>query len=83
MSKLKLSIKFHGIFKSFGEKLQIEVPSGTSISEVKKVITETLGNENHNLIKSSVIANEREILSNVYIVESEQKLSILPPVCGG
>ena len=83
MSTLILPIKFFGMFRKFGEQVEVEIPAGSSVVQIKNIITQKLGEENKDLVNSSVLANATDILPDAYIFNEEQNLSILPPVCGG
>lgn len=83
MNTLILPIKFFGMFRKFGEQIEVEIPSGSSVEEIKKMITHELGKDNKDLVDSSVLANTTDILPDAYIFNESQSLSILPPVCGG
>ncbi|MEZ5903384.1 MAG: hypothetical protein R3D88_08815 [Alphaproteobacteria bacterium] len=83
MSTLVLPIKFFGMFRKFGKQVEVEIPSGSSVLEIKSMIIQKLGAENKDLVDSSVLANTTDILPDAYIFNEVQNLSILPPVCGG
>lgn len=83
MSTLILPVKFFGMFRKFGEQVDIEIPVGSSVVQIKKMITQQLGAEHKDLVDSSVLANATDILTDAYTFQETQSLSILPPVCGG
>ena len=83
MSKINIQIKFFGAFRKLGEDISIEIPSGSSVLQTKDALVQKLGEVHKNLIESSVLANETDILRDSYVFEEGQNLSILPPVCGG
>lgn len=83
MSSLIFPVKFFGIFRKFGEQVEVEIPAGSSVVQIKNMIAQQLGVEHKDLVESSVLANATDILPDSYIFNEAQSLSILPPVCGG
>lgn len=71
------------MFRKFGEQVDIEIPAGCSVLQIKNKIVQHLGVEHKDLVECSVLANQTDILSDAYLFEEAQSLSILPPVCGG
>ncbi len=85
-----LSIKFCGILKEYVQSDEIELlgEDKMSIEELKKKIIFYFRNNSHykdivSVLESSVVSNDTQVLPNQYILDSEQTLAILPPVCGG
>ncbi len=83
MSMMTLPIKCFGVFRKFGESLNVDIAVGSSVLEVNQALIQKLGQDQKVLVEESVLANDNEILPNVYILKEETTLSILPPVCGG
>lgn len=83
MSTISIPIKCFGVFRKFGESLNVDIAPGSSILEVKQALIQKLGQDQKALVEDSVLANDNEILPNAYILKEENALSILPPVCGG
>lgn len=83
MNTISLPIKCFGVFRKFGESLNVDIAAGCSILEIKQALIQKLGQDQKALVESSVLANDNEILPNSYILKNETALSILPPVCGG
>jgi molybdopterin converting factor small subunit len=85
-----LSIKFCGILKEYAQSDEIELASerNLSIDELKKKIIDYFCSHSHyhdivSVIESSVVSNDTQVLSNQYVLDSNQSLAVLPPVCGG
>ena len=78
---INIHLKFFGAFREYGESIDFTIPMGSNLKTIKKIITEKVPNSE--LIKSSVIANDDEILTETDILDKDCNLSILPPVCGG
>ncbi|MCB1580487.1 MAG: MoaD/ThiS family protein [Rhodospirillales bacterium] len=83
MNTISLSVKCFGVFRKFGESLNVDIAEGSSVLEVKQALIQKLGQTQKALVEDSVLANDNEILPNAYILKDETALSILPPVCGG
>ncbi|MBI1954611.1 MAG: hypothetical protein HYS39_03275 [Proteobacteria bacterium] len=74
-----VTMRLFGSFKKYGRTVELTVLEGSSISTIKRVLAEKLGE----LVTDSVIANDETILSDDYVIKGDTYLSILPPVCGG
>ncbi|MBP7722542.1 MAG: hypothetical protein KA155_08405 [Alphaproteobacteria bacterium] len=83
MKEIAIHIKLFGAFRKFGEALNFSVPSGSSGAAIKKAISGLLKGNEAALVFDSVLANDNAILPDSHIFESDSRLSILPPVCGG
>lgn len=80
---INYSIKCFGVFRQFGDQLNVGVTPGSSVQQIKAALAQQLGEQYKTLVEESVLANDNEILPNAYILQEETPLSILPPVCGG
>ncbi|MCB1838809.1 MAG: MoaD/ThiS family protein [Alphaproteobacteria bacterium] len=83
MTMINYSIKCFGVFRQFGEQLNVSVNTGSSVQQIKAALVRQLGEQHKALVEESVLANDNAILPNAYILQEEAPLSILPPVCGG
>ena len=83
MTMINYSIKCFGVFRQFGDQLNVSVNAGSSVQQIKAALVQQLGEQHKILVGESVLANDNEILPNAYILQAETPLSILPPVCGG
>ena len=81
MAEITLKIKPFGAFRTFGDSIELSVPSGSSIATIKTLLQTKL-NDNI-LVSDSVLADNDAILRDEDILDSDTALSILPPVCGG
>ncbi len=92
----KIEVQLFGAFRDFDDSgiLSIEVPSKSSVLEIKNTIMKELqkiakpGVDLEALLKFSVIANEENLLQDQDFVDLEsladgKRLAVLPPVCGG
>lgn len=74
-----VTMRLFGSFKKYGCTVELTVLEGSSISTIKRVLAEKLGE----LVTDSVIANDETVLPDGYVIKGDTYLSILPPVCGG
>ncbi|WP_141731517.1 MoaD/ThiS family protein [Oligoflexus tunisiensis] len=87
---LEIYIRLFGAFRDFAQnpRLLFECAPGTSIAELRQQMGSLLENMRpgagvESLLKQSVFADEKEILSEDFRLERSQELAIIPPVCGG
>lgn len=83
MADIDIKIKLFGAFRKNGHELQLCLPAGSTIGNVKQKISLQLADADAALVYDSVLADENTILPDGYILEENANLSILPPVCGG
>lgn len=89
-SGIKIEVALFGAFRKFSDKnpLVLYVPEGASLGDVKKSIGRELSLyspafNQHTLIEESALADEKEVLTEDFVIRKEASLAILPPVCGG
>ncbi|MBN8531483.1 MAG: hypothetical protein J0L97_06440 [Alphaproteobacteria bacterium] len=87
---MNLTIDLFGAFRAYsaGAPLNLNVPPGITVSEVKKRIGEALlsrhsGFDRHSLVAESALADEKQVLAEDDVVTRDVSLALLPPVCGG
>jgi sulfur carrier protein ThiS len=82
-----LSIETFGAFRDFYKAgfIEIECELPIQIGTIKDLIAlQNIEIPNFaNLVKTSVIANETEILGDAFMIDKICQLMILPPVSGG
>ena len=83
MSDITVTMRLFGAFREFGESVELAVKSGSSVAAIKQALGNALGERAQTLIRDSVLADDHTILPVEFIVETDAKLAILPPVCGG
>lgn len=83
MADIDIKIKLFGAFRKNGHELHLRLPSGSTISNVKRQISLQLAGADAALVNDSVLADDNAILPDGYILQENARLSILPPVCGG
>jgi hypothetical protein len=83
MKRVAINMRLYGAFRSYGPSAAFSVPAGSSVTDIKNALAALLGPQARALIMDSVVANTDTILPGDYIVGGDEKLSILPPVCGG
>lgn len=83
MSEIAIHIKLFGSFRKFGDTLDFFVPVGSTAGAIKKTLSGLLNGSESMLVFDSVLANDKAILRDNHVFESDAQLSILPPVCGG
>lgn len=91
MSKFaNIEIELFGAFSGFksDKALILQIPIGEGVAAIKAAILKHIKEmapdfSNEKLIQVSAIANASSILGDEFVVESDEKLAILPPVNGG
>ena len=83
MSNVTITMRLYGAFRQYQDSISLTVPSGSGIIEIKDALGQALGPQARNLVADSVIADDSTILSPNFVADTDLKLSILPPVCGG
>ncbi len=85
-----VKLRLFGAFRSYsdGPAISLSVKEGATVSELKHEIVKRLKelkpeHHGHDLVFSSAIASEKEVLSESQKVDGLEVLAILPPVCGG
>ncbi len=81
-----ITIEPYGIFRDFFAKpIEFSFDKPISIGAIKSQIETQIPPQFHskNLVETSVIADDKQILPNDYIINTSQNLMILPPVSGG
>lgn len=78
-----VKIKSYGVFRRIGETLDFDIPERSTVGQLKTLISHQLQGQDALLVFDSVLANDQRILSDEDLVNAEENLSILPPVCGG
>ena len=83
MSDLTITIRLFGAFRKYGEEMELSVPAGSSVKDVKIKLAEKIDEADRPLIDESAIANDDEIMVAETVFTRDSQLAILPPVCGG
>jgi molybdopterin converting factor small subunit len=78
-----VKIKSYGSFRWIGETFDLEIPERSTVGQLKTLMSHRLQGQDAVLVFDSVLANDQRILSDEDLVNAEENLSILPPVCGG
>ena len=81
--QIKITIRLFGAFRKYGDALELDMPSGSSVADIKSCLAEKLGGNDAALVADSAIANDNEIINSGAIFDADATLAILPPVCGG
>lgn len=88
-AQLNLSIKMFGAFRKYHPgTLDVRVPEGSTVAEVKSAMVEALrqvhpGFSDDDLVSKSVLADDQRVLDANERMTAPSTLAILPPVCGG
>ena len=88
-AQLNLSIKMFGAFRKYHPgKLDVRVPEGSTVAEVKSAMVEALRQvhpefSDDDLVSKSVLADNQRVLDANERMTAPSTLAILPPVCGG
>ena len=83
MSEITITIKLFGAFRKYGETLELSLPAGSSIQDVKNGMAERFDANDVVLVNDSAMANDNEIIQGERAFNEDTELAILPPVCGG
>lgn len=83
MTDITITIQLFGAFRPYGESVDITVPAGADVAAVKTRLAEVLALENNALVYDSALANDNEVLGQDTVFQTDTRLAILPPVCGG
>jgi len=82
-NQIKITIRLFGAFRKYGDVLELDMPSGSSIADIKSRLAEKLDTNDATLVADSAIANDNEIINSGTVFDADATLAILPPVCGG
>lgn len=86
---ITINLKLFAVFKYNLNRnfLIFRIPRFTSISDFRKQVFNKLKSEfnfdNCEIVNSSVFADNKEILSDDFLLKNDMEIYILPPVSGG
>lgn len=87
---MQIRISFFGKTKELepSGKMELSLEKEITIAELRLVLTQKLIESNAQkgateLINDCAFANAERILNNNYLVNNNEELVLLPPVCGG
>ncbi len=86
---VKVQVNLFGAFRAYSSNpvLELVLPAGASLAEVKQSIKSMLASnpafDKASLVDESALADEVEVLQEDAILMRDVSLAILPPVCGG
>ena len=83
MSEITVTVKLFGAFRKYGKTLDLLLPAGSSVQDVKNRLAELIDGSDKVLVYESAIANNNEIIGDKVVFTEDSDLAILPPVCGG
>lgn len=83
MNDINIKIRLFGAFRKYGEELSFTVPAEGGLSAVRQKLESLVSTNDKALIKSSAFANDERILDEKDSITQDERLAILPPVCGG
>lgn len=88
MTQSTVKIYFFGAFKKYGDHEMLNLPTGSSVEDLKNLLTRHLIRKIPNfsdiqLIQDSAVACNDTVVGSHYKVQAGETVSILPPVCGG
>lgn len=75
-----IRINFFGAFKKYGDYEMFSVPEGSSVEDLKNLLVNHL---NDPLVWDSAMACNDILVGPDYRIQTDEVISILPPVCGG
>ncbi len=76
-----ITLRLFGAFRNYKDTLQVEIDSGATVQDVKRLLLEYF--DNPSLISESAIADDKQILASQDLIGDRSHLAVLPPVCGG
>jgi len=81
---MKIKIRLFGAFRKYGNEIDIEIPDGSIVSDMKKLLVEALGDDSRELVYSSRFATDKNMLDDdSEITKNLSEVAIVPPVSGG
>jgi molybdopterin converting factor small subunit len=88
MKRENIKINFYGAFRKYGDHETLSLPAGSSVGDLKDLLAKHLagkipGFPDSQLIRDSAIACDDAVVGPHYKVRQDERVSILPPVCGG
>lgn len=83
MSEIKVTMRCFGAFRDYGDRLEFALPPGSPVAAAKAAFARMLDDRGRLLVGDSVLADDRAVLPDDFVLEQDVHLSILPPVCGG
>jgi molybdopterin converting factor small subunit len=78
-----ITIQLFGAFRPLGSIMDLQVPKGASVHDVRMAFLGQLPEDLHALLEVSRFADERAVLAENTVVIENSTLAILPPVSGG
>lgn len=80
---IKVTIRLFGAFRKYGDVMELTLPTGCAVADIKAGLAEKLAGNDAALVTDSAIANDNEIIAADTVFTADATLAILPPVCGG
>lgn len=87
--KKEIQFQLFGVFRDLQSdgSLQLQTTLPISVKDLKTLLAEKLVGTGKvdvkALLKSSAIATDQKVLGEEEMIEQEENLALLPPVCGG
>lgn len=85
-----MQVKMFGALRKFSNEdgiFQFKISEPMTVSKFKTALSFQVSEEfkdfNSDLLMQSAIANQEEILSDDYLIQQNEFIAVLPPVCGG
>lgn len=79
---MKVTLQLFGPFRPFGEQLELTLPEGAAVQDLRPPLMERLP-QMESVIRSSRFATETEVLPENAPLADGALLAIIPPVSGG
>ena len=87
---LNIEVRLYGAFREYSENpwIHVQIEGGSNLDLLREVVRSRLealqpGSYPADLLAQSVFADDSDILPNHTCFTMSQKLSLIPPVCGG
>jgi molybdopterin converting factor small subunit len=88
MTRQDAKINFFGAFRKYGDCETLSLPTACSVGDLKNLLEKHLAEKiphfsDGPLIRDSAVVCNDTIVGPDYIMQPDETIAILPPVCGG
>ena len=79
---MQITIQLFGAFRPYGEQLELTLPDGATVADIRSAILAKIDTPQA-LLDSSRFATETEVLADNSPLKDGETYAIIPPVAGG
>lgn len=83
MNPLSVKLRFFGAMRRHGDALDLQLPAGSSVADLRRELVALIGEEAATLVNSCAVASDSRLLHQQEALSGEHDLALLPPVSGG